>query len=381
MDDYASIRLPNLKSLRVENPNAHTNQNFWTRYLDSMIINDEHADSFWKLCTRLERLELLSPCITSYNNPSPLEFPRIKSLIISGLDQHFQAYHIFSVLLEFKKRCPSLTTFSLSSSEHRLENYFIPGFIQSLSAGTWPNFKLSGDDLSSIIGSMKQIHILNVPRSWNMISPHHMELLRSHLSNITELNLGKLGTTNSAIGQEILCSCPLLKRLIVSFIDATDVAEIEPWVCVRLQQLDAGFRLDPLTILHVQPLVFLQLSRLTRIEELVYMEFLTFSVHLWLFKNHSISDLSTGLHKLATLRRLTTFNFCETMQRMRIEEVEWMLQHWKHLDEFLGVLNRWDRHVDMMLIKRLQEHEVRYFKDLRFSDQDGKEVIEEMDKE
>ncbi|KAF9940193.1 hypothetical protein BGZ65_007845 [Modicella reniformis] len=159
---------------------------------------------------------------------------------------------------------------------------------------------------------MKQIEVFWISSSW-YIEPHQLQQLQPHFETITEINLNGKSTAASAIAQEILSSCPMLTRFGTSYMEGTHIAEGQPWVCLGLKELDAGLKFEPLTIHHVQPLVFDQLSRLTRIEDL------TLDSELYrdaAFQTTSDLRLEYGLHKLATLRSLEMFIFHRTTQRM-----------------------------------------------------------------
>ncbi|KAF9984733.1 hypothetical protein BGZ65_012735 [Modicella reniformis] len=391
----ASMRFPNLESLSIENGydypgfekfisnhlSVSLDMDFGRReclfrpeflnkflafntikriYCLCMEIDSTDPSSIWQLCTRSEQLELYNPYLSNFDQPSTMVC-RIKELTIVDHYNHGKNY---DEVLELMRRCPRLTTlhwyFGLNNEQARS---FFPGLIRLLSEGTLPDLKsiftdmntedeLSSQCISAFIRSMKQIHVFCIASPWK-IEPHHLELLRPHLDTITEMNLGQAADTTSAIAQQVLASCPMLERFKATHIYGRDVAKGQPWVCLRLRELVTTFIFGPSTIHHVQPLVFDQLSRLTRIENLtLYEEYYRIAG----FQKSFDLRLECGLHKLATLRRLTVFQFSCTTQRMGMEEIEWMLKHWRSLSDVVAVLNLLDCELHLKLSQRLQEH-------------------------
>ncbi|KAF9984732.1 hypothetical protein BGZ65_012734, partial [Modicella reniformis] len=325
-------------------------------------IDRPDASSIWQLCIRSEQLNLYVPFPNNFDWPSTA-FCQIKELTISDPWAHRKLDKNCDNVLELMRRCPRLTALKLFISSNELNRSFLLEFIRLLSEDAWPDFKsitasttmddeLSSDHISAFIRNMKQIHVFWISSFWT-IEPHHLELLRPHLDTLTEMNLGKSAHTTSAIAQQVLASCPMLVRFKATHIDGTDVAEGQPWVCLRLKELDTGFIFSPSNIHHVQPLVFDQLSRLTRIEKLTSYESYYRSA---CFQESFDLRLECGLHKLATLRRLTDIRFYCRTQRMGMEEIEWILKHWRSLSNVVAVLNVLDCELHLKLSQRLQEH-------------------------
>ncbi|KAF9952312.1 hypothetical protein BGZ65_005351 [Modicella reniformis] len=302
LEDCGSMVFPNLESMIVENEFDHSwleqfvpehpsaslhmvvwnsgcrdMQQLWDRLLGfnnlksidfkGMVFDGTEPSSIWQLWARLERLELHDSFLKGFGQSST-EFYQIKEMTLTNprAEDHL-------MVLELVKRCPHLTTLIYTSWAFSEIHNFFHGFAGLLSEGTWPDFKaitvqipldLDSNNISAIIRGMKQIHVFRMLCVWT-VEPHHLDLLRPHLDTITEMDLGEAATSD--IIQEILCSSPMLKRFTANHINGTDVAEGQPWVCLGLEELDLGFIFKPSTVHHVQPSVFEQLSRLTRIEK------------------------------------------------------------------------------------------------------------------
>ncbi|KAF9980976.1 hypothetical protein BGZ65_004460 [Modicella reniformis] len=315
-------------------------------------LSGKDVDTFWQLCTtHLVRLELSSPKITYPGNTLSMEFPSIKELKLSRLNEEVEIF-----FLMFMQRCPSLTSFWLDGVDS-------PGFVSSFSdlvaARTWSHFhsltinsfKISSDILSKIIGSMQQITALHISYEQDFFASNFMELLRPHFSNIRVLHLRSNDESISPMAQEVLSSCPLLEQLTAPPIDASVVAEGKPWVCMRLQKLKLTIVYKDSTLPDLQPLVFAQLGRLVLLE-------------VWQPYPHDTSGvldltLENGLGKLSTLRSLRYINFTNTSQEMGQQEIDWILQHWTSLEMFLGRLNRRDIALDVSLNEQLKRHGIK----------------------
>ncbi|KAF9935942.1 hypothetical protein BGZ65_002858, partial [Modicella reniformis] len=235
-----------LKSLRV-----------W--HLD---LRRKDVDTFWELCSHLERLELFYPKITHPTNTLSMEFPSIKEFKL-----WYHSVEVGVFFLTVMQRCPSLTSFWVDGINN-LE--FISSFSDLVAARTCLHLhsitikrsKIASDSLSKIIGSMQQITALDISYEPDNFVSNFMELLRPHFSNIRVLHLRPFIGTICPMAQEILSSCPLLEQLTAPPIDASVVTEGKPWVCTRLQELELTFVYKDSTLPGLQPLVFDQLAKL-----------------------------------------------------------------------------------------------------------------------
>ncbi|KAF9936212.1 hypothetical protein BGZ65_002667, partial [Modicella reniformis] len=310
-------------------------------------------DTFWQLCTHLERLEMSYPKLTDPGNMLSMEFPSIKEFKLRYVD-----YEVEIFFLKFMQRCPSLTSLWVVDDMGTLE--FFSLFSELVAAKTWPHlhsitiasYRITGDNLLKIIGSMQQITALDIDCDEpNFFASSFMELLRPHFSNIRVLHLRTNVHTTIPIAQEILTSCPLLEQLTAPPIDASVVAEGNPWVCMRLQELRLMVVYKGLTLAHLQPLVFDQLARLILLE-------------VWWTYAHrrdKVLDLTleNGLGKLSTLRSLRYINFKNSSQEMGQQEIDWIFEHWTNLERVVGALNKRNIILDMTLKAQLKRHGIK----------------------
>lgn len=132
-----------------------------------------------------------------------------------------------------------------------------------------------------------------------------------------------------------------------------------------MKDFTTSFRFYPMDIHEHQPLVFDQLSRLTRMENL---ELDYYARPFALSRQPTFQEtvdlrLTMGLGKLSTLQELEKFSFDDTKQMMGKREIEWILEHWKYLRSLRGTLDFLSPVVNSALRKMLEEDGVAFNED------------------
>ncbi|KAF9361591.1 hypothetical protein BGX34_007051 [Mortierella sp. NVP85] len=157
--------------------------------------------------------------------------------------------------------------------------------------------------------------------------------LSFHFNTLVRLNIQGSNPDISAMTRAVLCSCPKLKYLESGNISARDIVQDEPWVCQSLQELVVGLRVGE-TEQDLQPLIFERLSSLVRLKIL--------SMYKPWDDNCDEGVLNfrldCGLGQLVTLKELALIAFPDSksgtmMQRLEMEDVEWMMNYWKNLKD------------------------------------------------
>jgi hypothetical protein len=352
---------------------------FWDGLLDfrnlrefsvsDIDIEQEDMDKFWKLCTQLEKLTISQDGGITRGNITTMEFPHIRELSLreTCYDQDG------SVQLEIAKRCPGLTSISWVSYEYSP----FSEFSWLVSEKFWPNLEsvsvkseqgygqdggyvLDDGDLCRIIGGMKQISALCVVDSVGPFEPEWFQSLQPHFSGLKTLEIDNTTQVTSSMVQEIMSSCPLLEVLKVPRIEASDIVSGKPWICVRLRMLKTNLRFTSCILADAQPLVFDQLSKLTRVEVLRFDSFedsRTKSSSTALRLKLDLR-LEMGLGKLSTLQVLRDIHFQDIEQMMGEKDIEWMLEHWKCLSRVYGVLNNESHEANEALGEMLRSHNI-----------------------
>jgi len=320
--------------------------------LRSTNVPEQETDTFWQLCTRLERLMVFYVSIPHQGQLSSMAFPGLKDLAVEYTKD-------LPTIMEFMSRCPNLAVFRWVGRPHRQDSYDL---VERIAAKAWPHLhsvtfegqKISVDELVRIMNSLQRMVCLEA-YCISDIPPDTVDLLRPHFASLIHLKLYPYAAPSaSRIAQEILSSCPLLESFSFDHIDATVIAEGKPWVCTRLTFLAMRFQLDPLTISEIQPRVFEQMARLYRLDYL----WLCYGFERRPFQTTVDLRLENGLDKLSTLRSLRVIMFEYLIQKMGEKEVEWMLEHWKSLERINGKCNGVDPVMQDKLVQLLEEHGV-----------------------
>lgn len=325
--------------------------------LTDVTMDKKDMNAFWQVCTLLELGVFYDVHVADQSSLSCFEFPRMKKLHISTS----RSGNNVLLFLEFAQKCPRLESchWGLYSKYDDVE--FLPGFVQPVAAKTWPNLhevvitgvhKMTRNQLFEILEGMQRITILTIHCDPDIFTPSSMTLLRPQFSNLRILFLGNCNSSVMCpMAQEILSSCPLLEEFSSTWIDADLVIKGKPWVCFGLKKLVLGFVFSSSTLPAVQPIVFDQLARLTRLEHWC----------LWPYTEGDVLQdtvalkLEYGLGKLQTLRELKYLILENTLQEMEDQEIDWILKHWKALRYIRGRFCL-EQHREQALTVRLQEH-------------------------
>ncbi|KAF9089947.1 hypothetical protein BGX23_006344 [Mortierella sp. AD031] len=137
----------------------------------------------------------------------------------------------------------------------------------------------------------------------------------------------------SRMALDVLLHCVHLEDFETYQISLSDLqSTLQPWACQGLKRLKVFFASDP-----DEPgnntLLFEQLSRLRRLESLDVGLNTAYGLNGQdIDERASQWRLDSGISQLSTLTRLERFNFANTKQELREEDVEWMLEHWPLLE-------------------------------------------------
>ncbi|KAF9358630.1 hypothetical protein BGX34_008862, partial [Mortierella sp. NVP85] len=273
---------PNISHLALRRYALNPQAEFWTQLLDFhnlkslsvmrlSIQQEQEMNIFWQLCTRLEKLDLTISRLSSQGNLPSMEFPRLQRLYLKSSEDYMP---LSLILLQ---RCPNLTAIYWNGA---IDERLISEFSQLVKARTWPGFEnllilpedmpedtfsIPQEMLSDIIRGMHRVVTLSFTDLKRTFGPESMELIRPHFAHLKELDFKSDNGLTSSMALEILSSCPSLETLAVPLIEATEMVAGKPWICTRLELLSAYFRFPPDSLDELQPLVFDQLSKLTRL--------------------------------------------------------------------------------------------------------------------
>ncbi|KAK3844288.1 MAG: hypothetical protein J3R72DRAFT_488703 [Linnemannia gamsii] len=166
-------------------------------------------------------------------------------------------------------------------------------------------------------------------------------LREQHFGSLRTLAMRGAGLLSSQMALEVLQSCARLEEFRASEINLRDLrSSPQPWVCLGLKHLQVIFTSDPRDP-EADSLMFGQLSTLTRLEELEMTPYGSRTMGWPTFAKVSPAwRVDNGLLQLSTLTRLRVFRIhkrpLEYNTEWRLEDFEWMLDHWPNLEVLSG---------------------------------------------
>ncbi|KAF9190675.1 hypothetical protein BGZ51_008317 [Haplosporangium sp. Z 767] len=334
--------------IRFRNPKVLT--------LGELTVNNGFVDYFWWTCARFEELNFYGMTLPLHNMPSRLCFQDAKklSLSLTSSSDTEQPHNNSGVLeqLELIKKFPELETLSWSL---RGANQRFPAqeFQWSIKNGVWSKLEslcLYGDwsdctrgfeEVQEVPSSLKALKVVNY---W--IQPPVFSRVLDQISmTVVSLILQSVYGYTSAMAQDIMTRCPCLKVLKLTFVSIEDIVQSpsRPWVCTQLEVLQITLVKSNGTPLAWEQLVFERLSRLTRLKSLVLYSYTSKDYPYPPAVRQAIDEgrtldlrLEVGLGALSTLTELELLEWGPNLQMMGMEEVEWMLMHWKKLSAVRG---------------------------------------------
>ncbi|KAF9355185.1 hypothetical protein BGX34_010617 [Mortierella sp. NVP85] len=332
--------------------------------LDAIPIRDVDAPAFWKVCEKLESLQMSRIRMRDLTIPADTVFHRIRHLEIEGVQQPD-----LQVQMDLILRCPSseYVSWHIKEEEDIHEQTPIHHPIQN---GHWPHLKtlnithpIQDTDMATIIKGVGNGSgsIVNLSVNCTELMDQAFKAIGHHFSTLVIVCLFGCHPGTSPGIRDILCGCPKLEILQGASIYARDIVEGGPWVCLQLEELEICFLMEEESDQDRQPLIFEHLSTLVRLERL-------------LLRPSPMIDgdqervlafrLGCGVDKLASLQQLNYIHFGSGTQPMDdegvgMEEIEWMIKNWKRLRGVQGCLTT-DKQLEAQLICKLQSPGIEY---------------------
>ncbi|KAK3810275.1 MAG: hypothetical protein J3Q66DRAFT_352675 [Benniella sp.] len=321
--------------------------------LDRIDVRSQDNNMVWNLVSRLESLEIRRSTMPGL--PKSLTGSwRMKELTLDSENDL-----AIKEQMRWMERCrhlKRLTWIPLYVSRGAA----VEELTQSIAANTWPeleefyspNMKGSDQQLSFVIGRMRRVPALSI----NCDEP--LDLVKTalwpHFAWLTKLEVTTTSGDNALFTLEVLKSCPKLQSLKMGTVpvQVRDMLNDDaPWVCEdSLKHLAVCFNVEEDISKAGQRILFERLSRLHKLEQLdLSCKPPVQSLDL---------RLEAGLEQLATLTRLEELTFRGTVQKMKVKDAEWMIEHWKSLKSVKGRMHsedadEWGRMVTMLYGSRI----------------------------
>ncbi|KAG0209838.1 hypothetical protein BGX31_002042 [Mortierella sp. GBA43] len=296
-------------------------------------VSERELEALWRICRQLEILELtevykdaISPY--SHNDPS-------------------QAGH------NFEEQVSTSVDYSLTNGTST--NWSTPA-VATATTVRFPKLReLTLDDLCLHvnIGSFEE-QIFNLYRE------------RGHFTTLTKIDLTQsmLTSLQSSQGpsgiavpskqvQEVLESCLMLEHIVAMMVTAQDIIQGKPWVCHRLKKFEVMINMEfngqgpvenrmPRHTKYTKDNKFRCHQIFERLGQLSQLTVLDMSLEQqrWIrsldIRLTSLPlRLRMGLGCLSTLRNLEVIGYVGH-QKIRVGDMEWMVQHWNKLRKITG---------------------------------------------
>ncbi|KAK3805568.1 MAG: hypothetical protein J3Q66DRAFT_422841 [Benniella sp.] len=315
--------------------------------LEQAYIRGNAASKFWEACKRLESLCMRKVTFDGSSMPIHRDtvFERIRNLVLEqgqmNWDLMFVPFHC-PMLETLEWKAPYFTVRILIHRPLQMDRWDVIRSLGTTSYSRPESYLESGWDSkwAALIEAIGHSFgsITHFKHTHGKFGPQSSKALSFHFNTLVRLDIQGSNPDISSMTRAVLCSCPKLEHLFSGNIFARDIVQDKPWVCQSLRVLRVGFRVGE-TDQDLQPLIFERLSSLVRLElldmDLSYSNDCDGVLHF---------RMDCGLGQLATLKKMTwvSFPYCRyanMMQRLEMEDVEWMMNNWKNLKAIRGTLN------------------------------------------
>ncbi|KAG0296569.1 hypothetical protein BGZ98_000927 [Dissophora globulifera] len=333
-------RHPLLECLDLHDIPPATTDSAWTALvhhprLEKVILgrSRSYPDDFWKVCTRLRTLE-----IANFNDatqkciPKTLALPSIRRLkLVAQYNLNVQDE------LDIIAACPLLEELVWMAGYYH-KNPVRAMFGTLATQGTWPylrqlsiNFDTEDADLAQVIASMHQATKIEIFSG--SFGPLCFAALQHHAATLQHLHTP---ITDSRMTRDILCTFPRLEYLKGPLLNAKDIVEGGPWACTSLKYISVKISFNNEDD-DLEPVVFERMSRLVHLEEFDN----RFYYPPGATPEHGLRfRLQSGMAALANLSRLRIVRLDPNIQAMDLDDVRWIIDHWKRLETIRGNLSQ-----------------------------------------
>ncbi|KAG0014328.1 hypothetical protein BGZ80_010502 [Entomortierella chlamydospora] len=324
-----------LRKISFGNESRISSKDLWTAVAECPQINQidlVHVDiqsndleAFWEACSKVETLTLLeSEAHLEFDGSQATKslprFPKLKDLYL-GMEDECLGQSQVAVI----KNAPNLK--SLDWQICQADIFPREGYLQVMSERMCPQLEsltmttvrpMTDDEIALSIDAMTNTRVLDFGRG-RFSDNAYRSLLSRHTATLRVF---------------IAHGCPSLEVLEADGICGSDLVQIEESELSSANPVREE-RFFQLWDLH-QEQAFRQLSRLTRLDELNIKnqsDFRSESLDL------RLESRGGSLQRLASLKRLKSFNFTNTIQELSRWEIGWMFKHWPRLSTLEGTFS------------------------------------------
>ncbi|KAK3812585.1 MAG: hypothetical protein JOS17DRAFT_762054 [Linnemannia elongata] len=336
------------------------------------LVEVDAVDSFWKVCDRLQSLDMYGVTLPSSSLIlSTLSFRHLQDLkinIFDGAEDTVYRPWPLQLLEQVMKGSKGLRRLEWFVREHLFPTQMVQ---EALAEGCWPELcellikdhTLSEQDVTNVLRRLPSRR-LNVLELWGGFGPLSYGHIREMtlFDHLKDLRLIRCAGATSKITQEIMTECVHLVHLEVPYIYVRDIATAsKPWGCLKLEDLtvyitkqagdEAGWELKAFQqISKLRELRKLNLQRdaqgtvfapESQIEAIWGAE----TLNLKLPSESSSTDSNeldcTSSNSEGDLRCWSSLELMEEFtfdggEDLGMEEMVWMTEHWKNLRQVCG---------------------------------------------
>ncbi|KAI9235916.1 MAG: hypothetical protein BYD32DRAFT_463022 [Podila humilis] len=326
--------------------------------------------AFWDACSKLETLHILDCSFYDSENESnmPLvHFSKLQTVWMANVKgwAPLHQLHLIAQATELRVWQWRLAgDFFFPKGEYRALMKRKP--CPHLNSLDMARDDIEDEDLAVALDNMPPA--VSLVAHWTRFGPIAFKSLQvhRHCPSIKTLDLYRCRYVTSQMVQTLLSSCPLLESFAADIISGIDIVDGEPWVCLKLKSLSIHLSLAG-TIpeesqsmtqaearIREQQRVCEQLSRLEKLERLHICRDVSryensMSLDFRLRKNGGVLEDLDGMKKLECL------NFHATDQKMDVEDLQWMFDHWPTLHFVMGRFHDDDTHHGQVLAAYLEQ--------------------------
>ncbi|KAF9902850.1 hypothetical protein EC991_004509 [Linnemannia zychae] len=349
---------PTIKDLEIQIQTTHSQLpfDFWDAIATTLhnpirlfvvgvsCTEGDTLDRFWEACTLFQEIHYSDSAMSISRLLPKLSFPRLKRLAFRSSSSLPGMFHPVQQL-EWLKQCPNLIQLLWRVTKASIP---VDAFAEAMRRGTWTHLEdlslvgLSGVDeelelMFTYLPPLLRFRLQSSCFGWRAFK----SLQRQLFERINILDFTGTCDVSSVMALQVLQECIHLQDFRTTRINAEDIHENQPWVCLGLKRLDAYIQAMERSSSET---AFKALARLTMLVHLdVSLIKQTSNQPGFIRPNQTRAlqwNLKSGLSHLVTLERLELVLFENTVQDMKKEDLKWMAKNLPALQHVDGKFSK-----------------------------------------
>lgn len=329
------------------------------------VVEQDAVDAFWRACERVKNLHLLDVALRPVSMPilSTLSFRRLRDLTITkfswqeGLPRQMWPVH----LLERAKESENLKRLEWSVGDIVFPVQLVLGAFEENCWRELCELSIGGEacsdqDVAAVLRSLTSRRLTDFELWSGRFGTQTYNCLKEmYFGHLRDLRLGQAPGATSGMVQEIMTECVHLVTLEAPYIFVRNIATAsKSWGCLKLERLTVYIASQVGDEADWDGRVFEQIARLKRMrilglqrdpygpsfvddddnrsQDILNMQ----TLDLRLPSSRMMLDTcnnggGSDIRGWSSLLQLREFSFDGDRQWMGVNELEWMIEHWKDL--------------------------------------------------